>query len=241
MPPASLTAKGRAKGSDGLIGLTFSASVPSGSLVDKPLTDAVLGFEGTLQNGEVDGQINGQGLIDSVPIRLSSAIALLEKERRLGAINFSAGGASISGDLVQSVATGLYQGKLKLVAPDVSTAAALLLMHASGSLDADISLKAEESRQDATISANIKSFVVDTTMIGQADIQASAADLFKVPMIDGTARASDVALAGIEIARLNATATQKESTTNFSADAQLRNGASVAVSGALSPLDGVTV
>ena len=57
-------------------------------------------------------------------------------------------------------------------------------------------------------------------------------------MIDGTAHASDVVVAGIEIARLNATATQKESTTNFSADAQLRNGASVAVGGALSPLDG---
>ena len=47
------------------------------------------------------------------------------------------------------------------------------------------------------------------------------ADLFNVPMIDGTVHASDVAVAGIEIARLNATATQKESTTNFSADAQL--------------------
>ena len=105
-----LTAKGRAKGSDGLIGLTFSANVPSGSLVDKPLADAVLGFEGTLQNGEVNGQINGQALLDSVPVRLSSAVALLEKERRLGAINFSAGGANISGDLVQSVPPGSIKG-----------------------------------------------------------------------------------------------------------------------------------
>ena len=64
------------------------------------------------------------------------------------------------------------------------------------------------------------------------------ADLLNVPMIDGTAHASDVVVAGIEIARLNATANQKESATNFSADAQLRNGASAAVSGALSPVDG---
>ena len=48
-------------------------------------------------------------------------------------------------------------------------------------------------------------------------------------MIDGTVHASDVVVAGIEIARLNATATQKQSATSFSADAQLRNGASVAV------------
>ena len=233
-----LTAKGRAKGSDGLIGLTFSASIPSGPLVDKPLADAVLGFEGTLQNGDVDGQINGQALLDSVPIRLSSAVALLEKERRLGAINFSAGGANISGDLVQSVPNGLYQGQLKLDAPDISTAAALLLMQASGSLDADVVLKAEESRQDATVSANVRSLVVDTTRVGQAQIQASVADLFNVPMIDGTANASDVVVAGIEIARLNATAAQKESTTNFTGDAKLKNGASVAVGGALSPLDG---
>ena len=92
------------------------------------------GFEGTLRDGEVDGQIDGQALLGSVPVQLSSAIALLEKERRLGALNFTAGGATISGDLVQSVATGLYQGQLKLAAPDVSTAAALVLMRASGSL-----------------------------------------------------------------------------------------------------------
>jgi translocation and assembly module TamB len=233
-----LTAKGRAKGSDGLIGLTFSANVASGSLVDKPLADAVLGFEGTLQNGEVDGQIDGQALLAGVPIRLSSAIALLEKERRLGALNFEAGKAKISGDLVQSIPTGVYQGQLKVAAPDVSTAAALVLMRASGSLDADVVLKAEGSRQDATISANVRSLVVDTTRIGQAQIEANVADLLKVPMIDGTAHVSDAVIAGIEIARLNATATQKESATNFSADAQLKNGASAAVSGALSPLDG---
>ena len=162
-----LTAKGRAKGSDGLIGLTFSASVPSGSLVDKPLTGAVLGFEGTLRDGEVDGQIDGQAMLGGVPVQLSSAIALLEKERRLGALSFTAGGATISGDLVQSVATGLYQGQLKLAAPDVSTAAALVLMRASGSLDADVVLKAEGPRQDAAISANIRNLVVDTTRIGQ--------------------------------------------------------------------------
>ena len=63
------------------------------------------------------------------------------------------------------------------------------------------------------------------------------ADLLDVPMIDGTVHASDVVVAGVEIARLNATATQKQSATDFSADAQLRNGASAALSGVLSPLD----
>ena len=37
---------------------------------------------------------------------------------------------------------------------------------------------------------------------------------------------------------MNATAAQKETTTNFKGDARLKNGASVAVGGALSPLDG---
>ena len=69
-------------------------------------------------------------------------------------------------------------------------------MRASGSLDADVVLKAEGSRQDATISANVRNLVVDTTRIGQAEIEASVADLLKVPMIDGTAHASDVARRG---------------------------------------------
>ena len=232
-----LAANGHAKGSEGLIGITFNARVPDGSLVDKALKDAVLGFEGTLQDGEVNGQVSGQALLDRVPIKLSTAVALLEKERSFGAIDFSAGATHITGDITQALPAGLYQGQLKLVSADISTAAALLLMEASGSVNAELALTQDGSQQNATMSARLMGVTVDTTKIGQADIQASVADLFNVPMVSGSAQASAVSVAGIDISSLKATASHKETTTDFSANAELGNGASAAVKGALSPLD----
>ena len=97
-----LTAKGRAAGTDGLIGLTFGAEVAEGTLVGKNLSDAALGFEGTLQNNDLNGQVTGSALLERVRVSLASAIAVTENERRLGDLDFSAGDTRITGDVTQS-------------------------------------------------------------------------------------------------------------------------------------------
>ncbi|MFU0504500.1 translocation/assembly module TamB domain-containing protein [Pseudaminobacter sp. NGMCC 1.201702] len=232
-----LTAKGRAAGSDGLIGLTFGAEVPTGALVGKTLKDAVIGFEGTLQEGDLNGQLTGNAFLDGVRVELASALALTEAERRLGDLRFTAGGAKITGDVTQTK-SGLLEGNLSLAAADVSTAAALLLRGAKGAVNADIVLSHENSRQNATIRADVDALTIDTIRLGKAELNATVADLFNVPIADGTLDARDISAGGIDVSELQATARQEGQTTNFKADATLKNGTRATAAGALSPIEG---
>src|SRR6185312_6462865 len=209
-----LTAKGRAAGTEGLIGLTFGAEVPSGTLVGKTLKDAVLGFEGTLQKGELNGNVTGNALLDGTRVDLASAIAIDDDEKRVGHLKFTAGGARITGDVTQDK-DGLLEGKLSLAADDVSTAAALLLKQATGAVNADIALTHQDGRQNATVRADINKLTVDAVRVGKADLNAKVADLFGVPIADGSLNASKLVAGGVDVATLQATARQEGQTTNF--------------------------
>lgn len=232
-----LTAKGRAAGADGLIGLTFGANVPQGTLVGKNLNDAALAFEGTLQNNDLNGQLTGSAFLDRVKVSLASAVALTENERRLGDLDFSAGGTRITGDVVQGK-DGLLNGRLELKSADVSTAAALLLLEAAGAVEATIDLSAAGVAQNAEVKATVNGLEASAVKIGKADLQATIADLFNVPAINGSMSASDLSAGGIDVATLQATAVQNADTTGFVADAALKNGTRTAVKGALSPVEG---
>lgn len=232
-----LTAKGRASGADGLIGLNFNAEVPNGALVGKTLKDAVLGFVGTLEKGDLNGRLTGNAFLEGVKVDLASAITLNDTEKRLGDLKFTAGGARLTGDVTQNK-DGLLDGKLSLAAADVSTAAALLLKQATGAVNADIALSHQDGKQNATVRADIAKLTVDTVRIGKADLNATVADLFGVPIADGSFNASKVVAGGVDVATLQATAQQQGQTTNFQANARLDNGAATTTSGALSPVEG---
>jgi translocation and assembly module TamB len=232
-----LTATGRAAGADGLIGLTFGADLANGTLVDKTLKDAAIAFEGTLQDNDLNGQLMGTALLDRVKVSLASAVAITENERRLADLDFTAGATRITGTITQG-REGLLDGTLKLSSADISTAAALLLLNAKGSAEADIALSAEDARQKADVKATVSGIEVDTIRLGKADLQATMTDLFNVPTINGTIAASDLSAAGIDVATLQATAAQSGNTTGFVANAALENGTTTSVKGALSPVDG---
>ena len=110
VPPAGSPPAGRAKGSDGLIGLTFSAEVPSGTLVDKTLARCRPRLRG--HAAERRGQRPGhrQRLLDSVRDEARRAPSAVAGEgARLGDIDFSAGATRITGDVTQAVDGRLYR------------------------------------------------------------------------------------------------------------------------------------
>ncbi|PWV95353.1 autotransporter secretion inner membrane protein TamB [Hoeflea marina] len=235
-PEASgrLTATGRATGSDGRINLKLDASVPSGKLAGKTLTQATIGFDGVLVDQNLDGSLKGDAFLDGVRVDLSSSIVVADGERRLSDLSFVAGGARLTGALTQTKA-GLFTGALSLDAADISTAAALLLTDASGAINADIKLAVDEDRQTVDLSATIDALVLDTVRIGAAELSAQVDDAFGVPAVDGQIKATALVAAGIEVDRLDATASRRGEATDFTADAQLENGAAIKASGALSP------
>uniref|UniRef100_UPI0038B2F539 translocation/assembly module TamB domain-containing protein n=1 Tax=Mesorhizobium xinjiangense TaxID=2678685 RepID=UPI0038B2F539 len=229
-----LTASGTAKGGDGLINLTFQASVPGGNLAGKRLGEAHFGFDGTLQDNVLDGQLAGSAFLDGVLAELSAAVALAEDEKRVGDLRFAAGGARLTGNVTQD-ASGLFSGSLAVDAADISTAAALFLADARGAIQAQIELAAQDNRQHADISADIERFELGDTRIDAADLAVAIDDLLGVPAAQGTARASGVVAGGVTIDRMEAEARRSGTQTDFTLDAGLANGATVGATGALAP------
>jgi translocation and assembly module TamB len=229
-----LSASGVARGTDGVIELDLAARIPSGSLSGRSLRDASLGFDGTLRDATLDGQVIGDAFLDGTRVRLASRIAAAGGERRLTDLRFEAGGAVLTGSVTQTAA-GLFSGELDLDAPNVSTAAALALADASGAVQATIRLATEEDRQNARIEASVVDLLYEDTRVGSATVQAQIADLFGVPAVDGTIVAEEVAAAGVVVDTLRATASRTGDATNFEANARLDNGATLDAAGALEP------
>lgn len=229
-----LEASGRAVGSDGLITLTTLARVASGTLSGRRLRDAQIAFEGTLEDGALNGMIGGDAFLDGVRAQLSAGLAVDENGRRLSDLDFTAGGARLRGGVAQDAA-GLLTGDLDLDAADISTAAALFLVEATGAAEASIALRPADGRQGATASATLRAIRAGETRIGDASLSATVEDLFGVPAIDGRIEASDVVAGGVAVAALDATARSRDGATAFDAKATLANGAEAATRGTLAP------
>lgn len=232
-----LTAKGRADGADGVIKLDFAAEVPQGTLVGKNLTGGKVTFLGLARNGGVDGKVGGDAFLDGNRVSLAGDIASASEGRSIRDLRFEAGGTIITGDVSQDQ-SGLLDGSLTLKSADLSIAAALLLMEATGEAQADVSLTSSDGKQQANIKANVNNLVANQTRVSSAQIEASLADLFNVPIVNGTVAAAGISAGGIDVNTLTADARNEGSTTSFNAKAALKNGTNVSTSGALSPEDG---
>ena len=106
------------------------------------------------------------------------------------------------------------------------------------SVNAEIGLSIADGRQLASIRGAVRELAVNGITIASADIEGAAQDLFGVPAITGTMRASDVVAAGTHVETLTADATQSAGTTSFDAQAALATGTDIDIAGALTPVDG---
>lgn len=233
-----LTASGRAEGADGRINIALGANVPRGTLTGKTLNDADISFDGQLEAGSLVGQILGDAFLAGERATLSGGVLLGPDRRQLSDFSFSAGGARADGDIRQD-GDGLLTGDIAVDAPDIATAAALFLAEARGSARADIALRPDAGRQRLEANATLADIVVDGTRVAEADLEARVADLFGVPVVAGTLRASGIEAAGFNVTRLTAEAeSDGGETTRFSAETRLQQGTRIATRGALSPEDG---
>nr|WP_314258070.1 translocation/assembly module TamB domain-containing protein [uncultured Devosia sp.] len=234
-----LTVKGTAKGTaEAGIDLVLDADVPQGTLADRNLVGASLAFNGRYLVDRLDGIISGQAMLDGFRTSLAANVAVTPSEQTLSDLDFQAAGTRISGGLSRELLTGLINGGLTLVSPDVSVPAALALLDAQGAANAEITLAPVDGTQGATLRGDVSDLVINDIRVGAADINASIADLFGVPAIDGQANASDVSAAGVDVTTLTARANQNGTTTSFDAQAALATGTDVDVAGSLAPVDG---
>lgn len=204
----ALTLTGTARGK-GAIALDVAAKVPSGALAGKSLTDAAFGFTGTLaEDGTLSGQLKGDAFLERFRVALGGDVAVDATKKRLTGLRFEAGPTLVTGDVVQD-ADGLLTGALKLASPNVTTAAALLLIDATGSADASITLTPAAGKQNAEIAASVRNLSAADVRIGAVDIRAVAADLFGAPSITGSVDGRSLAAGDITVATFSGTASQQ--------------------------------
>lgn len=228
---------GTAKGQDNVIDLNLNATVANGSLVKRALRNASVGFAGRYNVDRLDGTISGAGELDGHRTTLTGNVAVDSATQVLSNLDFQAAGARITGGVTRTAETGLLDGGLNVVAPDVSVAAALALMEASGAVNAQLALApAADGTQGATLRGDVNGLKVNDISVGSADINATIGDLFGVPMVDGAANAKNVQAAGTVINTLTAKASQSGDTTSFDAQAALAQGTNIDVAGSLTPL-----
>jgi len=230
-----LTATGTAKGRASDLKIDFVAEAPQGKLLDRNLTQARLGFDGRMQQGNLNGRVSGDAFLDGTRTSLQADVALADGAKSLNGIDFSAGGARLTGGVRQDAA-GLLTGNLAVDAADISTAAALFLTEARGSIKANIDLEPRNNEQQATINGTVRGLELEAVSLKSADIEATASDLFGVPAIQGTLSAEGLNAGGVDVARLAANATSNGSDTAFNATAALTNGTDVAAKGNLAPV-----
>jgi translocation and assembly module TamB len=234
----ALKVVGTARGAENIIDLDLNGSVASGTLAGRQLREANIGFGGQYKVDTLAGAITGTAALDGFRTALSAGVNVTPAEQVLSDIDFQAAGTRITGDLARATVTGLVIGAVKVVSPDVSVPAALALLEASGAVNADLTLQPVDGKQNASIRADVRDLRVNDIAVGAADINADIADLFGVPMVDGSINGRDIAAAGVDVRTLAATATQSGSTTRFDAQAALATGTDVDVAGALTPVEG---
>ncbi|MHC5231496.1 translocation/assembly module TamB domain-containing protein [Brucella sp. LJL56] len=237
-----MTVKGSARGDDKLIALALRADAPEGTLAGRKLSEGGLDFnamlDGNAKTGAaLSGKLAGSAFLNGERVDLGTLIDIVNDEKRLTDLVFNAGGAHLSGNVTQT-AKGLLTGALKLDAPDISTAAALALAEATGAANADITLDANDGRQNAIVTANAKDIKVNGNHITSADIALTAKDLFGVPVVDGNAAARDIMVGTFGIDSFDAKANATGSKTDFTANTKLKIGTVASAAGSLEPKDG---
>lgn len=236
----ALKVRGTAKSAsaDAPVDLVLDTNVASGNLVGRSLRDAQVGLDLSLFEGRLSGTVDGAAMLDGHRATLASKIVADSVRQALNDLAFDIAGTRVFGSVARAVDTELLTGRLDVVAPDVSLAAALLLTEASGSINAALALSPVDGVQQVGLTANASNLKVDDIAVGQAEISATAVDIFGVPALNGTVTASNVVAAGTTVTTLNAKASQSGDTTSFDAQAALATGTSLDLAGGLAPIEG---
>lgn len=234
----ALAASGRVAGADGLFDLDLSAGVAEGSLLDRPISDVTLDFEGRLAGRDLAGQVTGGGLVDALELDLDAGIEVSATRRAVSGLRLALGPNLLTGALSQT-GSGPFVGELVLDAPDIEALAALALVEATGALRASIALSDSDPGQGVALSGRAEELTVGPNRVGSLVFDLSVTDALGLPLIGGWMQGSDIGVAGFEIATLGVEAEQVDPTRmRVSVESTLAIGTEITTAGELERLPG---
>ncbi|MEM6847294.1 MAG: translocation/assembly module TamB domain-containing protein [Pseudomonadota bacterium] len=185
----------------------ISVSVGSDRLTVGPrdIDDLLLAFNGDWQRDQPELSLTGDlsltARVDDTPARLLAGFELAGSRYALSGLDAEVAGAVLRGDLTST--DGLLTGDLAARVPDLGTLAALALLEAAGSLDADLSFSVDGDAQRLGAVGQAREIAVAGSSIGFAAFDLTVDHLFDVPLADGTADLRAATVAGFDIRTLS--------------------------------------
>ena len=203
----ALTLTGRASGEGLPVALELDARLANGRILDNDVTGLDIGFSGSFDQDSIEGALRGDGQLDALVLDLEGQVSADRARQEISGLRLALGPTLISGDLTNAAGTPL-DGNLIFRSPDIAPLAALALVEAAGSIDAEVTLSAAETGQGIDLRATGADLVVPGAAIGGFEADIALGDAFARPRISGTVTASDILAAGFEVNALDAEARQ---------------------------------
>lgn len=193
------------EGEGGPLSLNATLAVPEGRVYEQALRDATLTLSGLLDEDIFSGALIGSGQFGSAPINLSADLVAGPDTRQIAGLRLDTQGATLTGDVRQSVDTGLLDGAVALNATNIRTLALLALQDASGAVNADITLQPAADGQAISATGSASDAAFGDIRLGAARFDVDVRDAFGTPQITGTINGERLRAGEIAVANLQAT------------------------------------
>ncbi|PVE23323.1 hypothetical protein DC522_16435 [Microvirga sp. KLBC 81] len=187
--------------------------------LNRPIPRLVVTLDAKDVTGALDAALNLEGQVGSKPA--SGTVHLVrpaEGDWLLDRINVNVGSVSLNGDL-RIASDRLAQGRISLSGRNFDDVSPLLLTKLDGSVEADITFKALNGRQDISIAARGSRMAVATVTVQDFNARLTVSDLYARPMIDGTIQADALSVAGQAFTTVRLTAEGSPNASNITASA----------------------
>lgn len=168
----------------------------------QPLTNLDLSFDGTLDRAsdttaDVDGRLSVEGRFANEPIRISAQLETTDGARILRNLTAEITDARALGSV--AVRDGLVSGDLNLNVPELRRLAALALLEATGTIEADVALRAGDGTQTVGLTGTVRELNAFGTSLGFASADLTVNDVFGVPVLDGEADLRALSVGGFDV------------------------------------------
>ncbi|PTW61043.1 autotransporter secretion inner membrane protein TamB [Breoghania corrubedonensis] len=200
--------------------------------------EPVEGLEATVKGSAPDGRAQGRAELDATfrGQPLSATVTLksdADGTRHFNDIAVEAANSRLEGHMALG-ADGRPNGTINLNAPDLAEIAPLLLQDLAGSLTARVDVGPSNGQDTARISVRTKNLKRADLTIASADLDATITNPLATPGIEGTIAARGIHQGGVTVTTLTGNANHNGDVTEFTAKADLEDGA-LALDGKLEP------
>lgn len=200
----------------------LTATISDARMLGRPVPRLVLDATATDMTGLVNASATLSGTVDNKPAQGALRVARLgngawflnDVDLRVGSVT-AKGGVTLTPEY-------LADGRLSIDAGNLDDLSPLVLTKLSGQLRADAALSITDNGQNAALTATARGIKIATASIDRLDAQLRATDLYRKPMIDGSAAIDQVTIAGEQISQIHLDAKGAGAASDITLTAQAR-------------------